>query len=355
MIQIAMLKAMERTLGKPLNEMFDLICGTSIGSCIGVCVSAGTNLDTSMELLEGLCYAGCDTCPKAVFKSKSTWRLLRKGYRVHEDVIHRYMEYFLKTNGYEQDQALPSPKVGNGAASTMPHFFSIATQEQGNGTWLPFVHSNYPRDAQGFTVAGKNGLKVGTQLCASTAAPTYFPAVIEDGVQYVDGGISANNPSLIALQEARAIWPGRPIGCVVSLGTGRKVAAEQSQSGLTYWAGKMLSMPTDTYRVHKEVEALLPGINGAGFAKACYCRLDPVIPNIHLDENRKYVLDEMIKGSIDYISAKASKVNRTSALLNLLSGESVPHPSQVEQVHYLSEQEVQNIIKAAGGSPCSTM
>jgi hypothetical protein len=36
----------------------------------------------------------------------------------------------------------------------------------------------------------------------------------------VDGGLTANNPTEIALQEARYIWPRRKIGIVVSLGCG---------------------------------------------------------------------------------------------------------------------------------------
>lgn len=34
----------------------------------------------------------------------------------------------------------------------------------------------------------------------------------------IDGGLTANNPTEIALQEARYIWPNRKIGIVVSLG-----------------------------------------------------------------------------------------------------------------------------------------
>lgn len=37
----------------------------------------------------------------------------------------------------------------------------------------------------------------------------------------IDGGVIANNPTDIALQEAESLWPTKPIGCIVSLGTGQ--------------------------------------------------------------------------------------------------------------------------------------
>jgi len=55
---------------------------------------------------------------------------------------------------------------------------------------------------------------------ATSAAPTYFLPIEIDDVLYGDGGTGWNNPTKEAIAEARNIWPDRPIGIVVSIGTG---------------------------------------------------------------------------------------------------------------------------------------
>lgn len=38
--------------------------------------------------------------------------------------------------------------------------------------------------------------------------------------RFQDGAASANNPAALALAEARLLWPGAPIDCLLSLGSG---------------------------------------------------------------------------------------------------------------------------------------
>jgi patatin-like phospholipase/acyl hydrolase len=49
-------------------------------------------------------------------------------------------------------------------------------------------------------------------------APTFFtPVQWEEGL-YCDGALVANNPTAIALQEAKVLYPDVPIEVVVSIG-----------------------------------------------------------------------------------------------------------------------------------------
>jgi len=55
---------------------------------------------------------------------------------------------------------------------------------------------------------------------ATTAAPSFFGPVKFEGKSYVDGAVCANNPTALAIVEAAALWPGRPIEVIVSFGVG---------------------------------------------------------------------------------------------------------------------------------------
>ena len=78
------------------------------------------------------------------------------------------------------------------------------------------IFSNYPRDGS----PQSNDCELWEAGRATGAAPTFLdPMVIRDRT-YVDGGIKANNPTEVALQEAQRQFPGRKIGTIVSLGCG---------------------------------------------------------------------------------------------------------------------------------------
>ena len=60
---------------------------------------------------------------------------------------------------------------------------------------------------------------------ATSAAPLFFEPITLQASQhtFVDGGVRVNNPVDQVTSEARCLWPGRDIGCLVSLGTGVKI------------------------------------------------------------------------------------------------------------------------------------
>jgi len=57
---------------------------------------------------------------------------------------------------------------------------------------------------------------------ATSAAPTFFKRIeIGRAQPFIDGGVGRNNPSWVVLDEANSIFGARPIGCLVSIGTGQ--------------------------------------------------------------------------------------------------------------------------------------
>ncbi|MHC0044212.1 patatin-like phospholipase family protein [Vibrio campbellii] len=79
---------------------------------------------------------------------------------------------------------------------------------------------------------------------ASSAAPTYFPTKELKDLWLVDGGVTANNPTMCAIAEAKRVWTNTSISDlrVLSVGTGyrtRKINGRSSQKwGAIGWFSK---------------------------------------------------------------------------------------------------------------------
>lgn len=76
---------------------------------------------------------------------------------------------------------------------------------------------------------------------ATSAAPTFFEPVEIDGEHYVDGGVAANNPSMVVATEARSLWP-EDDPYILNFGTGQfqRPSARHKTWGLLDW-GPMLA------------------------------------------------------------------------------------------------------------------
>jgi patatin-like phospholipase/acyl hydrolase len=103
---------------------------------------------------------------------------------------------------------------------------------------------------------------------ATSAAPTYFePAYAEkngfsEGLNFIDGGVFANNPSMCAYVEAKNLFPNEEV-MLVSLGTGaltRKISYEESKDwGVAEWARPILNVVFDGVAdtIHYQLSQLL--------------------------------------------------------------------------------------------------
>ena len=67
---------------------------------------------------------------------------------------------------------------------------------------------------------------------ATSAAPTFFKRMVIGTTEYIDGGMGANNPTDLLLQEAKSLFPDGKIACVLSIGTGKPDTIRIPKPGL---------------------------------------------------------------------------------------------------------------------------
>jgi len=110
-------------------------------------------------------------------------------------------------------------------------------------TWRPKIFHNFPgEDSDGTELALDAAL-------ATSAAPTYFPS----SAGYVDGGVYANNPSLVALCQAldgrnhEGDRPKLEDVRLLSVGTGESRSHVEGDVdwGVAEWAPKLVDLLTD--------------------------------------------------------------------------------------------------------------
>jgi patatin-like phospholipase/acyl hydrolase len=154
---------------------------------------------------------------------------------------------------------------------------------------------------------------------ATTAAPTYLPAARLRNHRLVDGGVWANNPTLVAVIEALTVLGAAPSECsVLSLGTTEpvsRVGRRVDCGGLVQWArpSSRLFLRAQAISSLHMAEHLL--------GRDRVTRIDPVVPDglFHLDR-----LDAgAIRGLAEGVSRRTSE--RVEAFLTHRAPEFLPH------------------------------
>jgi patatin-like phospholipase/acyl hydrolase len=212
----------ERYLGgRSIAGYFDLIAGTSTGGIIALGLAAGL---TAADLLQLYIERGNDIFPPngpgllgRLNRRLSAWaRLLRYSY--DQDALAQVLQECMG------DRKLGSAQV----RLCIPSFEGV------HGEVYIFKtphHPDFRKDLH------ESMLKV---ALATSAAPTYYRPLRDAGYTFVDGGVWANNPIMIALTEALTSFdvPREQIR-ILSIGcgdnpysvTGHKV----SRGGMWHW------------------------------------------------------------------------------------------------------------------------
>jgi uncharacterized protein len=168
---ITILQALEEELGHPVGEMFDVIAGTSTGSIIAASISLNKNMK---EIYESYKYYG-----EKIFTRQAKVGLFKSVYS-DRSLRHLLKNAFgeVKLQDISKPLLIPAVDITHGK---------------------PFIHrSNY-----GHPDNEDLSIKLWDAVLSSCSAPVYFPPnKIGDQYLSIDGGLWANNPSLVCMTEA---------------------------------------------------------------------------------------------------------------------------------------------------------
>lgn len=118
----------------------------------------------------------------------------------------------------------------------------------------PILFRSY--DIRGYGLTPANECPIWQAARATSAAPTFFKPMRIGMVKYADGGLGYNNPSQLAVDEVRKIWPDHTPNCLISIGTGH-------QSAVKVYTSKDLDSNLNAQRsVFDQVKAFVPEILG---------------------------------------------------------------------------------------------
>lgn len=231
-------------VNKPLNQVFDLIAGTSTGGIIAAgLVRPGTPM-TPTELLALYRDKG-----GKIFEETDWDKLKNPGGLAGRKYSAAGLESCLRDalgdarlSGVEDGAEL---LITSYEIELRDPFFFRSWQARGVG--LPENEEKLAYDFYLRDIAR-----------ATSAAPTYFePAAIsnirrdgpKDRFYLVDGGVFANNPAMCAAAAARRLFAERPNHFVLSIGTGQqqeKIAYEKAKGwGLIGWARPVMDVMFD--------------------------------------------------------------------------------------------------------------
>lgn len=243
------LKELEQKLGRPIAESFDLIAGTSTGGIIAAGLAFGLSAEKMHQFYVD--YGASIFTERSPYKAKGIYRYLfppvnwifkkKTGGGLHTAFRARYCPFALEksfdlafgdhTLGDINCTRLIMPAVN--LTKGVPHVF--------RSTHLPeAVHDK--------------DIKIAEAIIATTAAPTYFPhrQIGEDA--FVDGGVWAADPSMLAIAEAIRVQqlskemldPTAEIVTndihLLSVGTGRadfSLSPPGGDAGLLFWASRI--------------------------------------------------------------------------------------------------------------------
>ncbi|XP_050297534.1 calcium-independent phospholipase A2-gamma-like isoform X2 [Anthonomus grandis grandis] len=307
---LEMLKKLEELTGKRTYELFDFFCGVSTGAILTY--SMGIHLRKLEDIITRY-----ENLSQEIFNQS---RFLGTGKLMWSHAYYDTALWEKKLEEYLGNESL----ISTSRNSQCPKICVVsAVVNQSQVSAYAFRNYALPWRFQS-EYDGTYDAKVWQAARASAAAPTYFEEFRIGDHIHQDGAILVNNPTAIAIHEAKLIWPNTPIQCVVSFGTGRSIPspAELGKqttvdntvgSEGTSWTNKfykILDSATDTQAVHIMLSDLLPD--------DVYYRFNPYLTElIGIVETDKEKQRQIKRDALMYLRRNEDKFQQAAKTLTL--------------------------------------
>lgn len=189
---VAILQAIEEEFDRPVGDLFDVIAGTSTGAIIAASVALNKKMSDVLDNYQ--------TYGKKIFVRQAKVGLFKSVYS--DKYLRRYLKKAfgeVKLTDIQKPLLIPAVDITHGK---------------------PFVHRSNYRNLE----TSDPTIKLWDAVLSSCSAPIYFPPNnIDNQYLSIDGGLWANNPSLVCVTEALHQFKETMQDIqILSLGTGKQ-------------------------------------------------------------------------------------------------------------------------------------
>ena len=266
---IVFLKKLEVESGKKISDIFDMFVGTSAGAFNAACLAHG---EMSADEL------------------KRYWS---------KDYLDRIMETSFFWDQASLIQARPRYET-KGRVKVLQEIFGNTTLGDSR---KPLVTICYDIEERSHVIHSSDitpNITYIDAVCASSAAPMYFPTYqMENGSWMIDGGVVTNNPTLIGFNHAKKFFNTNNIK-VLSIGAGlnkQKISGKTSSKwgGVGWLRNDIMGMMLDS-EIHNDIAKDIINSN--------YLRINSPIGKINkmLDDDSEENLEKIHLMGLDWWS-----------------------------------------------------
>ncbi|KAG8885679.1 hypothetical protein FRB97_000122 [Tulasnella sp. 331] len=193
-------------------QHFDIMAGTSTGGLIAIMLGR-------LRMSISDCIDAYKELSRRIFDISTidkTNNFVRTGAQYSAETLQQAFKFIIKE--YSGSMNPEEPMLEEHAPENDCKVFVVACHTENLNQEVALHLRTYKHRR---VTAIPNSWKIWEAARATSAAPTYFPPMEVGDRSYTDGGVGFNNPILLVIVEARNVYgPTRPIGCIISLGTG---------------------------------------------------------------------------------------------------------------------------------------